>query len=160
MSEETDSLVIDPSKGTSFNIEHIYIKDSSFEAPGSPQIFINDGIQLETEINMNLGTHKHSDTLYEVIMNLRVTGTSGEDVIYIAEVQQAGLFSLENFSEETLNGTLGAYCPSILHAYARQQISSLISNGGFPAVHLPPVNFGFLYDKHLEKKQEKESAEA
>lgn len=160
MNEDRDKLLPDPPKGTNFNIEHIYIKDSSFESPYSPKIFIKKDFQLETEVNMNVGTLKQSDTLYEVIMKLRVTGTSGEDVIYLAEVQQAGLFSLENFSDEALHGTLGAYCPGILHAYARQHLASMISNGGFEPVHLPPVNFGFLYDKHMEQKQEEQQAES
>src|SRR6202012_900759 len=64
---------------------------------------------------------------------------------YLAEVEQAGLFGIAGFSEPDHAGIIGSYCPNLLFPYARQVISGLVLEGGFPPFLLQPINFDALY---------------
>src|SRR5690606_19256264 len=98
------------------------VKDASFEAPNAPQIF-NEQAQPQLQLNMaqkvaNLGTN-----VYEVVLTLTLTCSVEEKTAYLAEVQQAGIFTVGGFDARNLDAVLGTYCPNTLFPYARQVIS-------------------------------------
>jgi preprotein translocase subunit SecB len=49
---------------------------------------------------------------------------------------------------------LGTYCPNVLFPYVRQQISDLITAGGFPPFYMQPINFEALYAEGLRRRAE------
>ena len=129
-------------------LQKIYVKDVSFEAPNAPQIFQEIGeTDQPPQVQLNLG-HKATalgNDLYEVTLSLTLTCSVGERTAYLAEVEQAGLFGIAGFSEPDHAGIIGSYCPNLLFPYARQVISSLVLEGGFPPFLLQPINFDALY---------------
>lgn len=129
-------------------LQKIYIKDVSYEAPNAPQIFQEVGeTDQQPQVQLNLG-QKSTDMgndLYEVVLSLTLTCTLGERTAYLAEVQQAGVFGIAGFSEDDHAGILNSYCPNLLFPYARQMLSSLVLEGGFPPFLLQPINFDALY---------------
>jgi len=132
------------------SILRIYLKDASFEIPNAPQIFTED---WKPEINLQLHSEiSEIDTdLYEVVLNITVTAKLGEKTGFLAEVQQAGIFTLKNFDDTQKSHMLGAYCPNTLYPFAREVISSLVSRGGFPQLLLAPINFDLLYAQNIDK---------
>lgn len=81
---------------------------------------------------------------HEVVLTLSVTVKNGDEVAFIAEVQQAGIFLIKNLDASSMSHTLGAFCPNILFPYARETLDSLVTRGSFPALMLSPVNFDAL----------------
>ena len=69
----------------------------------------------------------------------------------IAKVSQAGVFTIKEYPQENLDHLLGSYCPSLLYPYAREALSSMAVRGGFPQLHLVPINFEALYAQKLAK---------
>lgn len=130
-------------------LQKIYVKDVSFEAPNAPQIFqdVGESDQLQPQVQLNLGQRATDlgNDLYEVVLSLTLTCTLGERTAYLAEVQQAGLFGIAGFSEVDQAGIIGSYCPNLLFPYARQVISQLVLEGGFPPFLLQPINFDALF---------------
>lgn len=134
----------------SFNIEKLYVKDMSLELPNAPQVFMQtDAPQLDVQIH-NV-SEPVTDTLYEVVVTVTVTATAGEKTMFLAEVAQAGLFSIVNVPPNELDPLLGIGCPTILYPYVREAISDLVTRGGFPPVLLAPVSFEALY---VQRQQE------
>ena len=131
-----------------FAILRVYLKDVSFETPNSPEIFTEE---WEPEINLQLssGVKTVEDGIYEVVMSVTVTAKQGEKTGFLAEVEQAGIFTLKGFDEEQLGSMLGAYCPNVLYPFAREAISDLVVKGGFPQVLLAPINFDALYAQRM-----------
>src|SRR5574337_1065609 len=128
-------------------MQKIYVKDVSFEAPNAPQIFQELDEKDQPQVQLNLG-QKATDlgnNLYEVVLSLTLTCTVGQRTAYLAEVEQAGLFGIAGFSEMDHAGIIGSYCPNLLFPYARQVISSLVLEGGFPPFLLQPINFDALF---------------
>jgi len=94
-----------------------------------------------------------ADDLFEVVLTVTVTSKLGDRTAYLAEVQQAGLFTLRGFDEPQMGHMLHAFCPNILFPFAREELASLIGKGGFPALLLNPINFDGLYMQRLQQQQ-------
>ncbi len=139
--------------GPAFTVEKLYVKDVSFEAPGTPQVF-NDAGQPQLTMNLNQRVQKLGDTAFEVILGVTLTCTIDEKTAYLAEVQQAGVFGLVGFDDMTLDAMLGTHCPNALYPYVRQTISDLIQAGGFPPFLLQPINFESLYADGVRQRAE------
>ena len=86
--------------------------------------------------------------LWEVILSLTLTAKDESDkTLYLAEVQQAGIFVIDGLDEAAKDHMLASFCPNILFPYARENIDSLIIKGSFPPLMLAPVNFDALYEQ-------------
>lgn len=134
-----------------FSIQKIYTKDLSFETPNAPKIFRE---KWEPVVDFNLGTNvnKLDNTVYEVTLTVTITVKSGENNAYLVEVNQAGIFTMDNFTDQEMGPMLGSFCPNILFPYAREVISDLVTKGGFPQLLLAPVNFDALYSQHVQQQ--------
>lgn len=135
-----------------FGIQRIYVKDLSFEAPQTPDIFQHE---WKPDLNMQLNTNTKplAEGVYEVVLKVTVTATSDGKTAFLAEVAQAGIFELRMFPAEQVQAVLGTVCPSILFPYAREVVSDLVARGTFPPLYLSPVNFEALYAEHLAKQK-------
>jgi preprotein translocase subunit SecB len=134
-----------------FAIQRIYTKDVSFESPAGPAIFQKDW-QPEIKLDLDTRSNKLTDDTYEVILALTVTAKLGEEVAFLCEVQQAGIFTVGNMPEPQIAHTLGSFCPNTLFPYAREVVSSLVSRGTFPQLNLAPVNFDALFASYVQKR--------
>jgi len=141
-----------------FSIKKVYIKDTSFETPNSPQIF-----QVSWEPEMDVHLHSHSSDLdageFEVVLMVTVTVTVGGKTAFLAEAAVAGIFGITGLTSDEMGPTLGSYCPCILFPYARELISSLATRGGFPPFILAAVNFEKMYQKHISSQFSEQQAQ-
>ncbi|TDJ44516.1 MAG: protein-export chaperone SecB [Gammaproteobacteria bacterium] len=135
-----------------FLLQQLYVKDLSFEAPNTPQIFQQSSIEPETELNIRNSHSAIGDNLFEVILHISVHAKKDKQTIFLAEIDQAGLFLLNGYTAEQSNMLLGTQCPSTLFPYAREAISSLVGKGGFPPLILQPINFDALYAQAREQQ--------
>ncbi len=140
-----------------FAIQKIYLKDVSFESPNSPQAFTGSEWQPQINVQLNSSHRVVSDNTYEVLLEVTVTAKYNEKTAFLAEVKQAGIFTMSGFPKDNLAGMLGAYCPETLFPYAREAVSDLISKGGFPQLLLAPVNFNALYSQQIQQQAEAEA---
>ncbi|AWI50298.1 preprotein translocase subunit SecB [Actinobacillus minor 202] len=159
MSEENQVATQETEVPFEFQIQRIYVKDVSFEAPNLPNIFHQEwkpqlGFELDTE------TRELGEDLYEVVLHINVSTTLEDsgDTAFICEVKQAGVFTIKGLEGIQLAHMLAAQCPEILYPYARELIASLVNRGTFPALNLSPVNFNALFADYLAR-QEAEQAE-
>ena len=137
-----------------FAIQKIYLKDVSFESPNSPQAFTDGEWKPQINVQINSSHQAIADDTHEVQLTVTVTAKHNENTAFLAEVKQAGIFTMSGFPEENLAGMLGAYCPETLFPYAREAVSELISKGGFPQLLLAPVNFNALYSQQVQQQAE------
>ena len=158
MSDETTNGAVAPAEaaGPAFTVEKIYVKDVSFEVPGSPAIY-GESTQPELNLNLNQRVQRLNENAFEVVLGVTLTCKAGEKVAYVAEVQQAGVFGLVGLEPQAIDGLLGTQCPNILFPYVRQLLSDLIGNGGFPPFQLQPINFDALYAEGLRQRAEQQA---
>ncbi|MBN1378713.1 MAG: protein-export chaperone SecB [Gammaproteobacteria bacterium] len=134
-------------------LQKIYIKDLSFESPRAVELFTAPAERPDINLQLNTHTEKLKNDLFEITLELTVTAKEkdSENVYYLVELGQAGLFSLSGFSDKELALTVNTYCPGILFPYAREAVSSMVERGGFPQLLLAPINFDAIYQQHLAK---------
>ncbi|WP_457914688.1 protein-export chaperone SecB [Candidatus Hartigia pinicola] len=148
MSKKDNSKIV-------FQIQRIYIKDVSFEAPNAPYMFQK---KWEPEIKLDLDTSSTqlTENLYEVILRVKTTAKLNEDIAFLCEVQQAGLFSIQGIKGIQMVHCHSVYCQNILFPYARELTTSLVWRGTFPQLNLAPVNFDALFMNYLQKQNEQD----
>lgn len=158
MTDQVTNEVAQDEAGPQFSLQRIYVRDLSFEAPKSPAIFRQEWTPT---VGLDLNTRQKplEGDFYEVVLTLSVTVKNGEEVAFIAEVQQAGIFMIKGLDASSMSHTLGAFCPNILFPYARETLDSLVTRGSFPALMLAPVNFDALYAQELQRIQESGEAQ-
>ncbi len=152
MTEQNNNVAAAQEPTSQFSLQRIYVKDLSFEAPKSPEIFREDW-NPSIELDLNTRQRGLEGDFHEVVLTLTVTVKTGEEVAFIAEVQQAGIFLIQGLDAGAQGHALGAFCPSILFPYARETLDSLVVRGSFPALMLAPVNFDALYAQELQRAQ-------
>lgn len=140
------------SKTPEFAIQRIYVKDLSLETPHSPMIFQEEW-QPNVDVQLNVSTQKLAESVFEVKLSITVTSHLKDKVAFLAEVHQAGVFTIAHFTEPQLHRMLGSYCPNILFPFARELVSDLIGRAGFPPLYLAPINFDALYEQQMGEQQ-------
>lgn len=132
-------------------IQKIYVKDLSFEAPNAPQCFTEEW-DPQVNLDLNTSTQVVAEHNYEVVLSLTLTVSNKDKTAYLIEVQQAGIFHLEDFPDSIMGPMLGSFCPNLLFPYAREAVSDAVTRGGFPQMLLNPINFDALYEQHLQQQ--------
>lgn len=133
-----------------FHIQRIYTRDISFETLNVPNIFQKEW-NPESKLDLDTSSIKLDEHVYEVILRVTVTASIGEEIAFLCEVQQAGIFSIDTIKENKITYYLCACFPNILFPYARECISNLVNRGTFPQLNLAPVNFDILFMNYLKK---------
>lgn len=142
-------------------IQRIYVKDVSFEAPNLPHIF-NQEWKPNLKFDLSTQAKQLADDLYEVTLHISVETTLEDsgDVAFICEVQQAGVFTISGLEDMQMAHCLTSQCPNMLFPYARELVSNLVNRGTFPALNLSPVNFDALFMQYLERQEQEDAEQA
>ncbi len=137
------------SEEVQFLIHKVYVKDISFETPNSPEIF---KMPWQPEVDMNLSNKATpmGDDHFDVVLSITLTVKLGDQIAYLIEVDQAGIFLLKNLPEDVISRTLGVTCANILFPFVRETMADVITRGGFPQLLLAPVNFDALYEQQSQ----------
>ena len=101
-----------------FLLQQLYVKDMSFEVPNGPQVFQEMGTEPETELNIRNSHSSVGDNLYEVVLHIRVHTKKGNDTVFLAELDQAGVYAIQGYAAEDTAQLLGTQCPASLRAFA------------------------------------------
>lgn len=142
-----------PGAAVVFNFDKIYVKDLSIEIPHAPAIFLEtEPPALETQINID--ATNFNEGMYEVVVTATVTTKLKERVVFLVEIRQAGIFEIRNFPQDQIDPLLGIHCAGVLFPYLRANVADVVSRAGFPALHLPNVNFEAFYAQRLQQMEE------
>jgi preprotein translocase subunit SecB len=129
-----------------FQIQRVYLKESSLEQPNSPAILL---VQEQPTVDIQLGVNAEpvADGIFEVSVTATVQTKIKDKTVFLVEVKQAGIFEIRNLAEEQMNQIMGIACPQIVYPYLRGNVADLIQRAGFPPVHLSEINFQAMYEQ-------------
>lgn len=123
-----------------------YVKDLSFENPNAPLIFANLSEGPNIDVSIDVDVNHLQERLYEVILTLRVKAALKETVVFMIELDFAGLASIgEEVGEADSERLLLTEVPRHLFPFARAVVSDLTRDGGFPPLLINPIDFNELY---------------
>ncbi len=137
-----------------------YIKDLSFEVPGAPLIYTTLKAAPRVDINLDVQARRvqEGQNLFEVTLAIRAeaseaatNGGGGGPRVFLAELSYSGVFTLNNIPENTVEPLLLVECPRILFPFARNILSDVTREGGFPPVLLQPIDFLALWQSRRQQ---------
>jgi len=136
-----------------FETRKVYLKDASFEAPSTPHVFTQTDLKpkIDVQVLVEYRILDKEEGMTEIVLKVTVTAKHEENVLYLAEVHQAGLFKVQHPDEEMRKVVTEVTCPHILLPFAREELNNLISKGGFGSFLMAPVNFETIYRNKVEK---------
>jgi preprotein translocase subunit SecB len=139
-----------------------YIKDLSFEVPGAPQVYTTLRAAPRVDINLDVQARRiqEGQNSFEVTLAIRAEAheatTNGGTTppgqrLFLAELSYSGVFTLNNVPENTVEPVLLVECPRILFPFARNILSDVTRDGGFPPVLLQPIDFLSLWQARRQQ---------
>ena len=129
-----------------FQIQRIYMKESSLEQPNSPAILLEQE-QPSVDIQLGVEAQPAADGVYEIAVTATVHTKIKDKTVFLVEVKQAGIFEIRNLPEDQMGPIMGIACPQIVYPYLRGNVADLIVRAGFPPVHLAEINFQAMYEQ-------------
>ena len=142
-----------PNQQPQLSVVAQYIKDFSFENPNAPQSLTPGTAPPQIGIQINVAAKPLSENDIEVTLKLDGKAENGGNLLFQFELEFAGVFRIQNVPQESLNAVVLIECPRLLFPFAREIISTAISNGGFPPLMLQPIDFVGLYQRRLAEMQ-------
>jgi preprotein translocase subunit SecB len=139
-----------------FQMQRVYIKDASVELPNAPQVFLEKTAPA-IEVAVNVDAMRLSENIFESDVTVTVTAKHGEQVAFLVECKQSGIFEISGVEPEQLDPLLGILCPGMLYPYLRANVADLITRTGFPPVHLSDINFEQFYQQRLVALKEQQN---
>ncbi len=129
-----------------FQIQRVYLKESSLEQPNSPGILL---VQEQPTVDIQLGVNAEpvADGIFEISVTATVQTKINDKTVFLVEAKQAGIFEIRNLPQEQMNQIMGIACPQIVYPYLRGNVADLIQRAGFPPVHLSEINFQAMYEQ-------------
>jgi len=153
MSEENNqAAAATPVQEPQMSLQHIYLKDASFEAK-SPHELDNASGQPDVNLNLAQRTTDMGEGRWEVILTVTVTAKEGEKSVFVCEVQYGGIFQFAHFTDEQMPYAINVLCPNVLYPYNRAKIADLVVAGGFLLPPMQPINFEAVFKQRIADAQ-------
>ncbi len=134
-----------------FQIQRVYLKESSLEQPNSPAILLEQE-QPSVDIQLGVEAAPVADGIFEVCVTATVHTKIGDKTVFLVEAKQAGIFEIRNVPEDQMGQIMGIACPQIVYPYLRGNVADLVQRGGFPPVHLTEINFQSMYEQQQQSR--------
>ena len=129
-----------------------YIKDASFENPNAPDSLRTDHDAPQISINIEIGRQMLDNNTVEVILVLGAKAERDGKIVFLCELEYAGLFAFGNISEEHIQPMILIECPRLLFPFARQIMAELTQNGGYPPILLEPPDFASMFREEMMRR--------
>ena len=134
-------------------------RDFSFENPGIMK-FLTGGVAAEPQHNMDwdLSFNKLQETDYDVVMKMTLVAKNKEETLYIVEAQYGAIVRINPKNEDMTQPILSAEVPAHLYPFIRAIIAKAVSDGGYPPLLLPAIDFHGHFMQRMQEMEKDQSA--
>ena len=123
-----------------FLIESIWSTESNFTAT-LPVHKMTHEWQPAADLDLDVQTESLGDNRHVVKLIIKVGVKIENSEIFNLSSTHTGVFKINGYEGEELEQILESFCPGIIYPYAREKVSAMVSNAGYPPLHLSPVDF-------------------
>lgn len=132
-----------------------FIRDLSFENVMAQKGAAGD-VQPDVNVQVNLDAKKRpTENQFEVAIKLNIQSKAKgmEDMLFVLEVDYAGVFHVQGVPEDQLHPFLLIECPRLLFPFLRRIVSDVTRDGGYPPLNLDNIDFMALYRNEMARLQ-------
>jgi len=132
-----------------------FVRDLSFENVMAQKGASGD-VQPDVNVQVNLDAKKRqADGQFEVMIKLEIESKAkeGQDVLFLLEIEYAGIFQIGGVPEDQLHPFLLIECPRMLFPFLRRIVSDVTRDGGFPPLNMDNIDFVQIYRNEMARQQ-------
>ena len=137
-----------------------FIRDLSFENPRAPVSLVSDGAAPKIDLEVEMNAARGEDGQYQLDLKLKVAATRNDEPVFHVELVYGGLFLIEGVPDDQIEQIILIECPRYLFPFARQVISNVTGDGGFPPFRMEPLDFAGIYLSRQQQIAARMEAEA
>ena len=150
-------MIVEEKAQAEIRLVGIYLRNVSLETGHSP-LSLSEGTkpEIRLELRVQINSLGEQD---EVVLDFNITGRdTGGRLLYLMKLQQVGCFVIKGAEVDKKAFFLNTTCPQMLYPYASHVASTLVTQAGFPALYLTPIDFVSLYvQQQTAQKTESDS---
>lgn len=152
MAEEDNGAGMEMMEAAPLIVKAQYIKDFSFENPGAPKLFDQMESEPEIEVQINVQPDQLENGDFEVVLIIEARASINGQQAFIAELEYAGLFELDDsIPEEYIGSIVLVECPRMLFPFARAIIATATQESGMPPLILQPIDFNAIVAAQMQQ---------
>jgi preprotein translocase subunit SecB len=148
-----------PQQAPKISIISQYIRDLSFENAAA-QRQASQAQAPDIKVGVNLDAKPLGDDKYEVILKINANASGEGGALFVAELEYAGVFKVQDVPQQLLHPFLMTECPRQLFPFARRIMADVTRDGGFPPLMLDVIDFMQIYRAEVERRQAATAAAA
>ncbi len=133
-------------------LHRIYLKNSSFESFSVNVDSLKNAVQPALEMQVFANAYAQDNNIHHVVLGLKIEAKHNGDLVWRLQLETAGFYALEGFSEEQEKDILNGYCINQLYSHAAVLVTQMVTQGGLSAIYLQPMDFNRMYQ--AQKKQD------
>lgn len=134
-----------------------YTRDMSFENPNAPDSLKSGQAQPEVSIDLRIGRQISDDNTIEISILVKAHAVRGDQTVFLAELDYAGLFAIKNVGMEQMQPLMMIECPRILFPYARKILADMTQDGGHLPIMLDMPDFASMYREEMMRRGQEQS---
>ncbi|MEL6686817.1 MAG: protein-export chaperone SecB [Pseudomonadota bacterium] len=138
------------------NVLAQYIRDMSFENPNAPDSLRSGQAQPEMNIDLRIGRQVNQDNTIEISLLIKAHATRGDQTVFLAELDYAGLFAIQNVDMEQIQPLMMIECPRLLFPYARKILADMTQDGGHMPVMLDMPDFASMFREEMMRRAQEQ----
>ncbi len=136
-----------------------YVRDLSFENIAAQKNELGAS-QPQIAVNVSTDGRQIGEDRYEIVLKINATATSGEDTVFLVELDYGATIEVKNANEQFRQVILLVETPRIIFPFARRILADVTRDGGFPPLMLEPVDFASLYQREMQRRAAAQQPEA
>ncbi len=141
------------------NLHRIYVKSSTFESFSVSVASLQMPVQPSLEMQVFANAYARDNNTHQVVLGLKISAKHNGELIWKADLEETGFYTLEGFSEAQQQDILNGYCMNQLYSHAAVVVTQLVTQGGFSPIYLQPMDFNKLYQEQKKASVPEEQAE-
>jgi preprotein translocase subunit SecB len=137
-----------------------FVRDLSFENVMAQKGASGD-VQPDVSVQVNLDAKKRNDEgQFEVMIKLNIESKAKEsgDVLFVLEIEYAGIFQIGGVPDDQLHPFLLIECPRMLFPFLRRIVSDVTRDGGYPPLNMDNIDFVQIYRNEMARIQAQQAA--
>ena len=136
---------------SAITINSQYIKDFSLEIPHAPEIFLEIKNNPNVNINVDINSRHLKENFYNVDLVFAINGDINDKKFFVIELTYSAVVQL-NIPQEHIEPVLLVEIPRMLFPFARQIITTSLTEAGLPPFMINPIDFVAMYNARKSVK--------
>lgn len=126
-----------------------YIKDLSFESPGTPEIYLNPVEVPNVEVQVNVTAQNLGNQQFESCLQIEARANKEDQPIFIVDLTYACVANIGDVEAEHIQPLILIEAPRLMFPFARTIVAGTTRDGGFQPLMINPIDFVDLYRQRI-----------